>query len=332
MYDFYYLITILNKSVFLIGISPYSIKKSQCVIEILPNKKGNYFSIFVRVLLSIMSIISLYYLNYEFKSLNEIIMNAAKFTLRFSGGILPVFAYIFRKRYIKAISTLTVLDKNICKQCKVFKKSLSYRTLILIFYICILFSFLFMAISIIVDVSLAQYFEELLLLEYLSYYVYYFFMCIIMINFIVYVYYIKLCFKCINESIIEVVFGKNLSMDSIISLNKLHDETMDVFHLILNCYGEQVIFFLTIEYTFMILNTYGLIEFGWNSTLLLIEVIMYLGICIIPIFVIIYVCDSAITEAQRVLQLAKKFPFHKNVIILKHIFAGINVIYSLLDN
>lgn len=295
-YDFYIILKVLNRTC--IGISCYSVKKSEAVVTIAPSKYTFYTVFMLRLLVFLVALIYLPDVKYKFNNLEEFVINVMSFLSMFCGFSVPIVTYVFQKPYYKIVSSLIDLD-NLINSNNLLKKKPSYKLLIWNIRSSVVIAIISTITQLVLHIQFVHYFERFPIYSYTLYYIYYHFFISIIMSFNVLLHYIQLCFKCINDALNEIASRRNrLDGDTLTNLNKLHEEVVDNFRMVLRVFSWPIILILSISTVSMTLATYNVIAFTLMMNTAVIAMMLIYLLYVLHFFGIFYFCDSAIKEVR----------------------------------
>lgn len=290
---------LLNKYLFLIGISSYS-----AIIfdtnEFRPNLRTKYmfYTFLIKALSIVVAILSIYYYKWHFVTLNENIRNCMDLVRTSMAILLPVLLFFRQGKarlLLKATNDIDVTFNN----CNLLKKKPSNNLLYISVILSIGYSICFLILSIFVDLTFNfGTAKENHLLVSTSHYVANLLINGILTGFIATLHFALERFKCLNDSIRQLIRRKRNTKD-ILLLYKYHDDLVEYCRQSNSLYGIYVLIAMSSTYVILIITTYDLIEsYNKNASNLNVSLCIWYVFYVLMLFVIIYFCDYVTCEVN----------------------------------
>lgn len=254
--NFYYVLNLLNNMLVAIGFSKYALEENSETGQISIGHSASSFRyvVILRLLICVLSSISIYFFEFRFSGLPEVVQQLIYLIFTCGGMTVPIFIYKYQRKYLTVLKSIIIHDQIICESSTHFTSKPSYKSVLIGIYLSAFMSVVFMIISIWTD---SQFVTIDGLLRTISYYVYYVFITIFICSFLAFLHYIRLSFAIVNESLIQATQNK-LSVQVLMKLSKIHDKTAALLNEVYELYAVQVVILFIVSVPLLILTSYPL--------------------------------------------------------------------------
>lgn len=288
--------SLVNKFLFVIGISPYRIVTlcETLQIKVIIDTQYYFYTICIRILEITISIVSFYFYNWQFVTLGECILKVMDFIRTLIAIILPVFFFIFHGRSKIIIGLLRDLE-NLIYNCKVIRQKIPNTSTYYVIISTIVYVMCFFGLSIYIDFSWTYTGKHYL--TSMSHYFSHFLINGLLILFITTLHFLKIRLKYINNAICFEI-NRNNNINNIVILLKLRHNVIDVCQKVNKLYGIYLIFTMWTSYTILIIKTYSVMN---KSFFINLPLFLWHALYVIQYFLMVHSCDT--TKKEVVLPL-----------------------------
>lgn len=293
-YKFYCMLSTLNKLLILSGVSRYCIICEWDKIAIIPSSRSLCWIIIFRVFSIISSVLCItYYGNvYDKSTLAGIVLTTIDIVIIGNSTLVVLLAYIFQKRYFHVVTQIIYLNNTFSDYKMLTKASFKVITYNIFGYIGVCFILILANAGVDIMQNISAFFT-LKPFYFTSYYVSYIFISVISITFLIFLCYLRMCFKLINEGILESACN---SSDNLNVFIKLHDDVNEVLKKVFELYGGQILFVLYNASSTQLITAYPLIKYTPRMPIEIFAMVIWTTSHVIITFAIIFNCDLTLKE------------------------------------